>query len=89
MLMAWKASCDAFINLRLIQVHLIHCKTKCLRSEHITKHFSLTLFKHVKAFRMSMKMCHSVWIVNTRTCLFTLTLFKHMNMYIQHKAFRF
>ena len=27
------------------------CKTKCLGSEHLTKHFSATLFKRVKALR--------------------------------------
>lgn len=41
-------------------VSSIHCKNKCLGSEHVTKHSNITLFKHVKAFRISIKICHSV-----------------------------
>uniref|UniRef100_A0A8C7LHS9 Fibrillar collagen NC1 domain-containing protein n=1 Tax=Oncorhynchus kisutch TaxID=8019 RepID=A0A8C7LHS9_ONCKI len=37
----------------------IHCETKCLGSEHITQHFSVTILKHSKGFRISMRTRHS------------------------------
>lgn len=68
----------ALTKCKSLNIILGHCKTKSLGCEHIAQHLFVTLFKHVNAFRISMKMSGSVLIVITS---------QFQNMFTHCKAF--